>query len=110
MTSDRDGLQLEYERMLAISDLQQTYGRWSWRWRAPIQDRLALRLTPAAERAITRGTHTPSILTARVSGLSHKCDDTGEQPTAANPWPARRLPDAPRAGQRPGTAAARSPP
>jgi hypothetical protein len=44
VTSYRDGLHLEHQRLLAISRLQQDYGRWLWRWRAPLQDRLALRL------------------------------------------------------------------
>jgi hypothetical protein len=47
VTSYRDGLTLEYQKLLAISRLQQDYGRWQWRWRAPLADRLALRLTPA---------------------------------------------------------------
>jgi hypothetical protein len=45
VTSYRDGLALEYQRLLAVSQLQQDYGRWQWRWHAPLRDRLALRLT-----------------------------------------------------------------
>jgi hypothetical protein len=45
VTSYQDGLHLEHQRLLAISRLQQDYGRWLWRWHAPLQDRLALRLT-----------------------------------------------------------------
>jgi len=44
VTSYHDGLQLEYHRLLAVSRLQQAHGRWLWRWRAPLQERLALRL------------------------------------------------------------------
>jgi Protein of unknown function (DUF2637) len=40
----RDGLRLEYERLLTVSRLQQEYGRWAWRWKAPLSTRLALRL------------------------------------------------------------------
>jgi Protein of unknown function (DUF2637) len=47
VTSYRDGLGLEYQRLLAVSRLQQDYGRWCWRWRAPLEARLALRLMPA---------------------------------------------------------------
>ena len=47
MTSYREGIRLVYQHLLAVSQLQQQYGRWCWRWRAPCQDRLALRLTPA---------------------------------------------------------------
>jgi hypothetical protein len=46
VTSYRDGLALEYQRLLAVSRLQQSYGRWRWRWRAPLHDRLTLKLTP----------------------------------------------------------------
>lgn len=53
VTSYRDGLHLEYQRLLAVSRLQQDYGRWQWRWRAPLTDRLALRLTPAQASAKT---------------------------------------------------------
>jgi Protein of unknown function (DUF2637) len=65
VTSYRDGLQLEYQRLLAVSRLQQDYGRWLWRWRAPIQDRLALRL---------------ALETAAVTDM----DTTGTAPQAAN--------------------------
>jgi hypothetical protein len=44
VTSYRAGLDLERERLLAVSRLQQQYGRWQWHWRAPLADRLALRL------------------------------------------------------------------
>jgi hypothetical protein len=44
VTTYRDGLRLEYERQLRVSLLQETYGRWAWRWRAPVAERLALRL------------------------------------------------------------------
>lgn len=47
VTSYRDGLTLEYDRLREVSRLQQTYGRWLWRWRAPLEERLALRLTQA---------------------------------------------------------------
>jgi hypothetical protein len=47
VTSYRDGLQLEFQRSVQVAQLQERYGRWLWRWRAPLPDRLALRLTPA---------------------------------------------------------------
>jgi hypothetical protein len=46
ITSYHDGLALEYQRLHAVARLQRTYGRWLWRWRAPLEDRLALRLLP----------------------------------------------------------------
>jgi hypothetical protein len=48
VTSYRDGLALEHKHLTAVSRLQERYGRWRWRWRAPLGERLALRLAPAA--------------------------------------------------------------
>ncbi|NKZ03275.1 DUF2637 domain-containing protein [Actinomadura latina] len=47
ITEYRQGLDLEHQHLLAVSQLQQDYGRWSWRWRAPLADRLALSRLPA---------------------------------------------------------------
>jgi hypothetical protein len=47
VTSYHDGLRLEYDRMLTISRLQEAHGRWLWRWKAPLRERLALRMAPA---------------------------------------------------------------
>ncbi|MFA1551787.1 DUF2637 domain-containing protein [Actinomadura chokoriensis] len=47
ITGYRQGLDLEHQHLLAVSQLQQDYGRWSWRWRAPLADRLALSRLPA---------------------------------------------------------------
>jgi hypothetical protein len=47
------GLHLEYEHLHAVSGLQQRYGRWAWRWKAPLAERLALRLQPA-QTSLTR--------------------------------------------------------
>lgn len=46
ITSYPQGLLLEQERLAAISRLQQTHGRLRWRWKAPLTDRLALRIQP----------------------------------------------------------------
>jgi len=51
ITSYRDGLTLEYEHLAAVSRLQEQHGRWLWRWKAPLRDRLALRLSSAATAA-----------------------------------------------------------
>jgi hypothetical protein len=48
VTSYRDGLSLEYQRLAAVSRLQEQYGRWLWRWKAPLRERLALRLASGA--------------------------------------------------------------
>ncbi|GAA0956270.1 DUF2637 domain-containing protein [Actinocorallia libanotica] len=47
ITSYAKGLGLEQERLIAISKLQQSHGRFCWRWKAPLSDRLALRIHPA---------------------------------------------------------------
>ncbi len=47
ITEYRQGLDLEHRHLLAVSQLQQDYGRWSWRWRSPLADRLALNRLPA---------------------------------------------------------------
>lgn len=60
VTSYHDGLHLEYDRMLTISRLQETYGRWRWRWKAPLRERLALRMAPAE---IALSSDAPTALT-----------------------------------------------
>ena len=47
VTSYHDGLALEYQHLTEVSRLQEQYGRWLWRWHAPLSERLALRLPPA---------------------------------------------------------------
>ncbi|GAA1276868.1 hypothetical protein Psi02_00050 [Planotetraspora silvatica] len=44
VTSYPRGLQLEYLHLHAISTLRQEHGRWLWRWRAPLSERIAIRL------------------------------------------------------------------
>ncbi|GAA2127181.1 hypothetical protein GCM10009727_16780 [Actinomadura napierensis] len=51
VTAYRDGLKLEYRHLLAVSRLQEEYGRWAWRWEAPLADRLSLRRLPAGLEA-----------------------------------------------------------
>ncbi|URM97403.1 DUF2637 domain-containing protein [Actinomadura madurae] len=46
ITEYRHGLELEYRHLMAVSELQEDYGRWSWRWRAPLSSRLALNRLP----------------------------------------------------------------
>jgi hypothetical protein len=60
VTSYHDGLRLEYDRILTISRLQETHGRWLWRWKAPLRERLALRMAPAE---IALGSDAPTALT-----------------------------------------------
>lgn len=90
VTSYRDGLRLENERLTAIARLQQAHGRWLWRRRAPLAERLALRLTaseltgsrPAeptaatAERAPVRVSERDQRLVTAASAILH---DAGRQ-------------------------------
>jgi Protein of unknown function (DUF2637) len=56
VTSYHGGLQLEHQRLLTVSRLQQDYGRWQWRWQAPLADRLALRLALNTMTSLVEGT------------------------------------------------------
>ncbi|MBO0803222.1 MAG: DUF2637 domain-containing protein [Nocardiopsaceae bacterium] len=72
VTSYRRGLALEYQRLQAIARLQETYGRRLWRWKAPLRDRLALRLAWAGSATDTGTMKTPAVL-----------DPPGEAPSAS---------------------------
>ncbi|GAA4298439.1 DUF2637 domain-containing protein [Actinomadura luteofluorescens] len=48
ITEYQQGLELERQHLEAVSRLQQEYGRWSWRWQAPLAERLALNRPPAS--------------------------------------------------------------
>jgi hypothetical protein len=52
VTSYRQGLALEHQRLQAIARLQQVHGHYLWRWRAPLGDRLALRPSPGTTQVI----------------------------------------------------------
>lgn len=62
VTSYRNGLLLEHQRLVAIAQLQQVHGHYLWRWRAPLKDRLALRLAPVPA-SIEVGTRAEPIRT-----------------------------------------------
>ncbi|MCG5218116.1 DUF2637 domain-containing protein [Streptosporangium sp. KLBMP 9127] len=47
ITKYPNGLELEYVHLLAVSRLKEEHGRWLWRWKAPLSDRVALQLHPA---------------------------------------------------------------
>jgi hypothetical protein len=51
VTAYQDGLELEYRHLLAVSRLQEEYGRWAWRWDAPLAERLSLRRLPSDDDA-----------------------------------------------------------
>ena len=69
-----DALRRERDRLLALTDLQDTYGRLAWRWRAPRRTRALYRLGELAP--------------ARTGA-------TGEPPSCPWPRPAPVLPPAP---------------
>jgi hypothetical protein len=81
VTSYRQGLHLEYARLMSISRLKETHGRLAWRWRAPLRERLALHL-PAED--------TPVIPDARASlqivpPSSPAAGESGGTPAAVEP-------------------------
>ncbi|MEU5882856.1 DUF2637 domain-containing protein [Spirillospora sp. NPDC047279] len=61
ITSYRQGLHLEYRHLLAVSCLREEHGRWTWRWKAPLSERMALRRLPGGvvEEAVSE-TFTPN--------------------------------------------------
>jgi hypothetical protein len=95
VTSYHDGLRLEYDRMLAISHLQETHGRWLWRWKAPLRERLALRMAPAemalgsdAPTALTPATATepiPAAATPAAASEPATIEPPDTQPAASAP-------------------------
>jgi hypothetical protein len=58
VTSYPRGLQLEYAHLQAVSALQNSYGRWLWRFKAPLAERITMRLQLAGA-AIPGGTPQP---------------------------------------------------
>ncbi|MER6808132.1 DUF2637 domain-containing protein [Spirillospora sp. NPDC000708] len=93
VTAYRDGLELEYRHLLAVSRLQEEYGRWAWRWDAPLAERLSLRRLPADideddfEGASSAGTGEDELLAAarrirrqaRRQGVRFTRDYLGDQ-------------------------------
>ncbi|QKG20122.1 integral membrane protein [Actinomadura verrucosospora] len=67
VTAYQDGLTLEYRHLLAVSRLQEQYGRWAWRWDAPLGDRLALRRLPVGLDADGRLEGDPSSTAEQAS-------------------------------------------
>jgi hypothetical protein len=84
VTSYRDGLALEHEHLTAVSRLQESYGRWRWRWRAPLGERLALRLTPAAATVSVGDTTDDTVAVnsrPRLAALPQSTDPLNERDT-----------------------------
>jgi uncharacterized protein DUF2637 len=89
VTSYHDGLRLEYDRILAISRLQETHGRWLWRWKAPLRERLALRMAPAetalSSDAPTALTPAPAAETAPTVTIPPAAPETTTESSDAQP-------------------------
>jgi hypothetical protein len=66
VTSYRQGLILERQRLHAVARLQQDYGHYLWRWRAPLSERLSLRMVLSRDMAERSMDTTPLAL-----GSSH---------------------------------------
>jgi len=79
VTSYHDGLALEYQRLLAISRLQEAYGRQLWRWKAPLRELLALRTAPAATAL---GTGAP-IAVAEITEPAPPAAEPAAEPSSA---------------------------
>jgi Protein of unknown function (DUF2637) len=84
ITSYRDGLALEHEHLTAVSRLQERYGRW--RWRAPLGERLALQLAPAAATVAADDTAPETDAATgssrpRLAALPHSFDPLNERDT-----------------------------
>ncbi|ROO88082.1 uncharacterized protein DUF2637 [Actinocorallia herbida] len=64
-------LELEQERLMLISQLQQKHGRFSWRWRASVAERLMLKTPPAED---TPEEDEELVLAACLILASHEAD------------------------------------
>ncbi len=80
VTTYQRALDLEYRHLLAVSRLQQRHGRWTWRWRAPLDARLALRWLPA--ELTGRSTPLPSPMEAADDPERDPPYDHGEEDRA----------------------------
>jgi hypothetical protein len=86
-----DALARERDRLLALTDLQDTYGLLAWRWRAPRRTRALYRLGELAPAATT-----PALTPASEQPASPLAARATARPrTAARPKRARRARTAP---------------
>lgn len=61
ITSYREALELEHRRLLQVGQLQQRYGRFAWRWRTPLPERLSLRLLATDPKAAVPAQAQPEL-------------------------------------------------
>jgi hypothetical protein len=92
VTSYHHALGLEHARILAVSRLQEAHGRLLWRWKAPLSERLALRLVPVA----TSGSDAlAAVAPAETAGSSPAAPPEAEPASSAIPAGARPAADGP---------------
>lgn len=72
ITSYPQALALEHQRLRAIARLQESYGRFLWRWKAPLSERLALRFTSAGMSFHLASHHNDDEGQNLVSGLPER--------------------------------------
>ncbi|GAA2614189.1 hypothetical protein GCM10010411_56390 [Actinomadura fulvescens] len=82
ITSYRHGLTAEYRHLLAVAELQEQHGRWTWRWRAPLGERLSLRRLPAE----TNGLAVDDILELDEPERTDQCSGNDTAPIARPAW------------------------
>jgi hypothetical protein len=85
ITSFRQALCLEHARLASISRLKQDHGRWRWRWRAPLAERLALRLPSEEDLTISGISARIAILSATTPLTSTAAGEIGGSPAAVSP-------------------------
>jgi hypothetical protein len=70
VTSYHQALGLEQARILAVSRLQETHGRLLWRWKAPLSERLALRMVPVTTHGTDALAAVAPVEMARSSAIA----------------------------------------
>jgi hypothetical protein len=86
VTSYRQGLAYEYRRLQTVAKLQEDYGRFCWHWKAPLRDRIALRLAWAGSATDFAGidsTGTATALTPAVDATPGQSFDDPAEPQDA---------------------------
>jgi hypothetical protein len=96
VTSYRHGLALEYRRLQTVARLQETYGQYLWRWKAPLRDRLALRLDWAGSATGIDEAETPAAAVALDSVVHEVASVTSGDPAEPQDTVSRLLGHLPR--------------
>lgn len=86
IASYQAGLDVEYQHLLAVSRLQQTYGRLAWRWRAPLPERHDLRRLPVQASIARRGTPSADEPHGRTTETGLGPPNTGDHKWTLPDW------------------------